>query len=266
MVLTTNVRIMRQLRMERNIKLQRRRQVERTVVALTSLRPAQLFFIFFSCQWRSVANAGAAWCVSRFEFVASYRADRCSVRPTSQHLSSTAGLCFPWRVIFEVTSMQFLWATRKLCQAVQVWKFPRRVLQAPFEPRGDSELLTKEAICVFHGRPLTLGMRGRWHSSSVAQSTLPRRRPQSKVDGGFRGVWRLRHQGYSGAHTASRRQTHRRYRDDDEDGCQVERVVSFGWVISPLQRRRPAGVSVRISRSWVQTPGASDVWSVHRAP
>ena len=33
-----------------------------------------------------------------------------------------------------------------------------------------------------------------------------------------------------------------------------------------LLRRRPAGVSVRISRSWVQTPGVSDVQSVHRAP
>ena len=31
-----------------------------------------------------------------------------------------------------------------------------------------------------------------------------------------------------------------------------------------LARRRPAAASVRISRSWVQTPGASDVRSVHR--
>ena len=41
----------------------------------------------------------------------------------------------------------------------------------------------------------------------------------------------------------------------------VRRVASFGWVISLLLRRRPDGVSVWISRSWVQTPGASDVQS-----
>ena len=47
--------------------------------------------------------------------------------------------------------------------------------------------------------------------------------------------------------------------------------VLGGWPASgvaasshPATRRWPALASVRISRSWVQTPGASDVRSVHR--
>ena len=53
---------MQQLRKKRNIKLQMRRQVERTVVALTSLRPAQMFS-FFSVvngdRWRTLVLQGA---------------------------------------------------------------------------------------------------------------------------------------------------------------------------------------------------------------
>ena len=47
----------------------------------------------------------------------------------------------------------------------------------------------------------------------------------------------------------------------------VGSLASFGsrCVTSPLPRQRLAAASVRISRSWVQTPGVSDVRSVHRA-
>ena len=86
-------KMMLQLRMERNIKLKIRRQVKRTVVAFTSLRPRTTVFIIFSGRWRSVAKACAAGCGSRFEFVAAYGDNTCIVRPTSQHTHTTAGLC-----------------------------------------------------------------------------------------------------------------------------------------------------------------------------
>ena len=87
-------KIMLQLRMERNIKLQIRRQVERTVVVLTRLRPAQLFSLFSVVngdRWRTLVLQCAFLESSR----RAYRPDKCSVRPTSQHLFTTAPLCFP---------------------------------------------------------------------------------------------------------------------------------------------------------------------------
>ena len=55
-------KMMLQLRMERNIKLKIRRQVKRTVVAFTILRPGQLFSSFSVVngdRWRKLVLQGA---------------------------------------------------------------------------------------------------------------------------------------------------------------------------------------------------------------